>query len=62
MLPGHSFPGRRRGGQARGGSITVLGPLGTVKKKRTMSAAARAKIGAAQKRRWAALKATEKKK
>jgi hypothetical protein len=56
---------RGRRGPPLGGGATKRGPgrpKGSGKKKRTMSAAARAKISAAQKARWARQKAGEKKK
>lgn len=55
--------GRRRGRPPGSGKKRGPGrPKGSGKKKRTMSAAGRAKISAAQKKRWAAVKAGEKKK
>jgi len=40
---------------------SILRTIGRVRKRRKMSAAARAKISAAQKKRWAKQKASEKK-
>jgi hypothetical protein len=56
---------RRRGRPARARTAGTTKrrpgrPAGTVRKKRTMSAEARARIGAAQKARWAKLKAEKK--
>jgi hypothetical protein len=55
--------GRDRPGRARGGRTTKRGPgrpAGTVRKKRTMSAEGRARIAAAQKARWAKVRAQKK--
>jgi hypothetical protein len=55
--------GRGRPGRARGGRTTKRGPgrpAGTVRKRRAMSAEARARIAAAQKARWAKVRAQKK--
>jgi hypothetical protein len=51
----------RRRGRSAGSGRGPGRPKGSVRKRRTMSAAARAKISAAQKKRWAKVKAAEKK-
>ena len=51
----------RRRGRPAGSGRSAGRPKGSVRKRRTMSAAARAKISAAQKKRWAAVRAAQKK-
>ena len=56
--------GRPAGTGRRAGRVAKRGPgrpKGSGRKRRTMSAAARARISAAQKKRWAKLKAAENK-
>jgi hypothetical protein len=60
---GSGFRRRRRPARARTVGTTKRRagrPAGTVRKRRTMSAEARARIAAAQKARWAKLKAEKK--
>jgi hypothetical protein len=65
LTGGGTSGGRRRGrpAPARGVRTAKRGPgrpAGTVRKKRTMSAEARARIAAAQKARWAKVRAEKK--